>query len=389
MNKSDLAGIRKELKLENTVLKVGEIYSVYLKKDNQAIIYSELEYFDRMDSEKQELYLKNFKKILSGALDTKLFELDFVNSNDQDNAQKVLISALEAKENNFKVETDKIVESVAQNYKYDTDVVITFARAQYFKGANKRKSKEADESNDDSVFAFEFMMCSVNKIDHPKKSLQFDFIEKEFKANSVLDSIINLTAPLDGFMFPCFNNNCADVNKILYYTDKPKNINMDFVQKILNCEFKKTAEQEKEEFSSILKGVIGGKITPETMQTIYENLARKLEDEDEDESEAIAVTIDDIKDVLVDSGIDDTTGFEEAYTQVVGDTDYEFKVQNIIPDMSSKSMKISTEGISLSFRPKELKNIRKVVDSKGCVCLMIELLEDVDIDGFKLEVEKV
>jgi hypothetical protein len=387
MNKSDLAGIKKELKVENTVLKVGEVYSVYLKKDNQAIIYSGLEYFDRMDSEKQELYLKNFKKILSGALDTRLFELDFVDTDDENNAQKTLVQAIGAKENNFKAESDNIVEKVAQNYKYDTDVVITFLRAEYFKGANKRRSKETDEASDDNVFAFEFMMCSVNKIDHPKKSLQFDFIEKEFKANSVLDSIINLTAPLDGFMFPCFNNNCADVNKIMYYTDKPKNINMDFVKKILNCEFKKTAEQEKVEFSSILKGVIGEKIAPETMQTIYENLAKKLEDEGEVETPA--VTLDDIKDVLEDSGIDDITGFEEAYTEVAGDTGYEFKVQNIIPDMGSKSMKISTEGISLSFRPKELKNIRKVVDSKGCMCLVIELLEDVDIDGFKLEVEKI
>lgn len=389
MNKSDLAGIRKEFKLENELLKVGQIYSVYLKKDNQAIIHSQLEYFDRMDNEKQELYLKNFKKILSGALDTRLFELDFAHTDNEDNTQKILIQAIAGKENNFKEETDRIVEAIAQNYKYDTDVVITFVRAEYYKGANKRRSRETDESKDDNVFAFEFMMCSVNKIDTPKKSLQFDFIEKEFKANSALSSIINLTAPLDGFMFPCFNNNCADVNKIMYYTDKPKNINMDFVQKILNCEFKKTAEQEKVEFASILKGVIGEKIAPETMQTIYENLAKKLEDEDEVESETPAVTFEDIKDVLEESGIDNTTGFEEAYTEVAGDTGYEFKVQNIIPDMGSKSMKISTEGISLSFSPKELKNIRKVVDSKGCMCLVIELLEDVDIDGFKLEVEKI
>ena len=83
MNKSDLAGIRKEFKLENELLKVGQIYSVYLKKDNQAIIHSQLEYFDRMDNEKQELYLKNFKKILSGALDTRLFELDFAHTDNE------------------------------------------------------------------------------------------------------------------------------------------------------------------------------------------------------------------------------------------------------------------------------------------------------------------
>ena len=63
MNKQDLAGIRKELKTDNTMLKVNEIYSVYLKKDEGVVIHSELDYFENFDSEKQDIYLKNFKKI--------------------------------------------------------------------------------------------------------------------------------------------------------------------------------------------------------------------------------------------------------------------------------------------------------------------------------------
>jgi len=104
MNKKELADIRKEFKLDSGMLKIQEIYSVYLKKDNvqidyEPIIYSEFNYFDRMDMDKKELFLGNFKKVLTGALDTKIFELDFQNieeEKEEEYAQKILTLALKA-----------------------------------------------------------------------------------------------------------------------------------------------------------------------------------------------------------------------------------------------------------------------------------------------------
>jgi hypothetical protein len=84
MNKKEIADIRKEFKLDSNLMKIQEIYTVYLKKDNvqidfEPVIHSEFDYFDRMDMDKKELFLGSFKKVLTGALDTKLFELNFKN----------------------------------------------------------------------------------------------------------------------------------------------------------------------------------------------------------------------------------------------------------------------------------------------------------------------
>mgnify|MGYP001587627225 FL=1 len=121
MNKKELADIRKEFKLENGMIKIEEIYSVYLKKDNvqidyEPIIHSEFDYFDRMDMDKKELFLGNFKKVLTGALDTKIFELDFQNIEDEDNTQKFLTSALKSTtkdelESNINIIINKIARS--------------------------------------------------------------------------------------------------------------------------------------------------------------------------------------------------------------------------------------------------------------------------------------
>ena len=48
MNKKELSDIRKEFKLDNGMIKIEEIYSVYLKKDNvqidfEPVIHSEFD----------------------------------------------------------------------------------------------------------------------------------------------------------------------------------------------------------------------------------------------------------------------------------------------------------------------------------------------------------
>lgn len=394
MNKQDIAEIRKELKVDNTMLQIKEVYSVYLKLDNQSIIHSEFNFFESFDSEKQDLYIKNFKKLLTGSLDTKLFEIGFaVKASEQNleqndgNVQNILYRTLESKEKDEFIDgCNEMIKRIGCNLKYDTDVVISFIRADYYKGA-KNRSEEAEESEDDMVSAFQFLMCSINKIDPPKKNLRFDYTEKEFKASSSLDIIVNLNSPLDGFMFPCFNNEYSDVNRVMYYSSKAGTVNSDLIEKVLDCSIPKPAQEEKEEFNAVLKTVIGDKISPETMQNIYETLGEKLEYEDE--SEVPVINKEDIKEVLKENGIEDTERIELAIEEVTGNRNSDFKVQNIVPDMKTKSIKIDNENMSITLAPKDLKNIKQVRNSKGNKCLLIELTEDIVIDGFTIETEEI
>jgi len=408
MNKKDLADLRKEFKLNSYMMPIKEIYSVYLKKDNGEIITKELNYFEMMDMEKRELYLDNFKKVLTGTIDTKIFELDFKMSNMtgmqnevaaasdvnvselQDihtvtSTQTILYNALSSGQSIVEY-ADAIVEKMAMNYTYETDIVINFVKAEYFKGTKKRR-KEADEAIDDYVQAIEFILCSVNKVDIPKKVLKFDYAEMTFRSNSALDTVINLKSPLDGFMFPSFNSDYVDVNKIVYYSSKAKQMNTVFVEEILDCSIKPTGIEEKESFNAILNTVVGDKIKPETMQEIYERINEKFEYQEEEEEEPV-VDMKEIKNVLEESGIEKTESLQSAFEQICGG-DYEFKIKNIVPDFNSKSIKIENETTNITITPKELSSIRQVRDKNGRKCLLIELTEDVQINGFKLETEEI
>ena len=77
MNKNDIANIRKQFKLDNDLMKIREIFNVYVQKESGEIYHHVSQPFQMLEQEAQELFLTNFKKVLTGNLDTKLFELKF------------------------------------------------------------------------------------------------------------------------------------------------------------------------------------------------------------------------------------------------------------------------------------------------------------------------
>jgi Domain of unknown function (DUF4317) len=392
MNKKELADIRKEFKLDSGMMKIQEIYSVYLKKDNvqidyEPVIHSEFDYFDRMDMDKKDLFLGNFKKVLTGALDTKIFELDFQNieNKEEDNTQKILANALKAK-NKSEIEEhiNKLIEKITANYKYETDIVVTFIKAEYWLGSSHR-NMSADESIDDAVQAFNFILSSVNKIDIPKRTLKFDYNDKEFKANSALDTVINLNSPLEGFMYPSLTSGYSDINKILYYASKPKELNTSFIENVLNCAFKFTAEDEKNCFGDILKSIIGDKIKPELMQDIYVNIYELSEQTEDGETPTLGAR--DVKNILNNCGAELMCDIETAFEETCG-SQYDFKINNIVPEFNSKSIKITSEIANITLTPKDLNSVKQVRNKDGRRCLLIEIDEDIVIEGFKLETEE-
>ena len=376
MKRKDLLDIRKELKLGSYMMPIKEIYSVYLKKDNGELVTKEFNVFEMMDIEKQELYLNNFKKVLTGAIDSKIFELNFKDSDTHDILYKILNS-----NESSTVYVDKIVNKISENYTYDTDIVINFLKAEYYRGT---KNRNAEESVDDYIQATEFILCSINKVDLPKKALKLDYSDLTFKTNSVLNMIINLKSPLDGFVFPSFSSQYSDTTKLVYYSSKAKQINNVFIEKVLGCKSKATAVEEKESFDTILNIVVGTDIKPGTMQEIYGRINKKLELEDDEEP---TIDMKEIKDILNESGVENTESVKGAFEEICGG-DYEFKVKNVVPDFRSKSMKMQNEDINITISPRNLNSVKQIRDKGGAKCLLIKLNEDIELNGFKLEMEE-
>lgn len=383
MNKKDIANIRKQFKLNNDLLVIREIFNVYVQKESGEIYHHFSQPFQMLEKEAQELFLANFKKVLTGDVDAKLFELKFQHGV-EGSTQRILFEGIHAGNQDWQENMLLIVEKMFAHAVYEFDTVVTFIRGEYRKPTRKR-NMESEEGGDDEVYSSHFTLCSLNRTDQPKKALLFDYIEKEFKQNNISDPIINLAAPLSGFMFPAFNDNAADVNRILYYAGKVNQPDVTFIETVLNCEEIITAAEDKDIFEVILNKVAGDQVDTRIISNVYEEIDKIVQESAEaEESQPPRLDYKDISRILEVSGVEnvDTAKVEHAFKDVIADETHEFKASNLIP----KKIKINTNMANISIDPKDLKNVKYIM-YQGKRCLLLEIDEDVIIEGFKLESE--
>lgn len=365
-------------------MNIKEIFNVYVKKESGEIYHQVSQPFQMLELETQELFLKNFKKVLTGYLDSKLFELRF-QKDIPGSTQTILWDGLQTEtSDDWTNHMMLIVEKMFANSAYEFDTMVTFIRGE-FRKPTKKRDPESELGGDDEVYSNEFILCSLNKTDQPKKGLLFDYIEKLFKPNNAFDPIINLDSPLSGFMFPAFNDNAADVNHILYCAGKINQPDYRFIEEVLNCEDIITAAESKDSFEVILNKVIGDEVDSEVISNVYEEIDKIVqENEEKEESESPMLDHRDIERILEVSGVEnvDTAKVQHAFKAVVDDEKHEFKASNLIP----KSIKIETKVANVTINPKDLKNI-KYITYQGKRCLLLEVDEDVMIEGFRLESE--
>jgi hypothetical protein len=386
MNAKDIANIRKQFKLNNDLIKIREILNVYVQKESGEIYHSVISPFEMLDQESQELFLMNFKKVLTGNLDAKLFELKF-RRDVEDSTQMILFDGLQSDTTDDWIDhMHQIVGKMFAHTVYEFDTVVTFIRGEYRK-ATKKRDPESGEGGNDEVYSNEFILCSLNKTDQPKKALVFDYIEREFRSNNAFDPIINLAQPLSGFLFPAFNDNAADVNHILYCAGKANQPDETFIEQVLNCEEIITALEEKDSFELILNKVIGDTVDSQVISNVYEEIDRVVqENKENEESEAPMLDSRDIERILTVSGVEnvDTAKVEHAFKAIVDDEKHDFKASNLVP----KSIKIETKVANLSLSPIDLKHVKYIM-FQGKRCLLLEIDDDIVVEGFKLESEIV
>ncbi|HLR02996.1 MAG TPA: DUF4317 family protein [Virgibacillus sp.] len=382
MNKKDIAGIRKQFKLHNDLLTIHDIFHVYITKDSSDIYHQQITSFELLEDEQKELFMTNFKKVLSGQLDQKLFELKF-RRDDEDDSPFILHQGLTCgNREEWTEQMLKVVEKMLADKQYEMDLVVTFIRGEYLQSM---KPIGEDESSRDTVQAHPFILCSVNQTEEPKKELLFDYIGKEFKYNVMVDPIINLKKPVAGFLYPTIQDQAQDVNHVLYSAGKENDLNEHFIENVLQAEDIVTAEEDKFVFEEVVKDVAGDQMNTATLSSVYDEIQQLVEAHEENDEPVSKLDTKDVESVLTNSGIQDvsTEKIESTVKDMTDDETYEFKTQNIVPKYTSKSIKIETKAADLKVSPQNLKYIRQV-NLNGKLCLVLELDENAVIDGFEM-----
>lgn len=367
------------------MLKLYEILNVYIMKESNEIYHYERQPFEMLDREKQELHMANFKKLLTGELDQKLFELKFQEEAEEPTRELLHQALVTGDPDEWNDLMLLLVERMLADTHYKQDTVITFVRGQYYR-PTKEKNEEVEESEKNEVFANSFILCSVNSTEQQKKALMFDYVEREYKYNVFVDPIIKLNSPEQGFFYPSVSDNYSDVNHVLYSSGRANEPNFQFIEEVLKAERTITAQEERTIFEDIVKEVAGEHLDAATIAQVYEEIHQVIETNEQEEPARLDYK--DVERMLTSSGVENVTAekVELAFETVVDDKNYELKASSVIPKFTSKSIKIDTKVATITVSPQDLKYLKQV-NYQGKRCLLIEVDEDAVIEGFTLATE--
>lgn len=385
MIKKEIAHIRKQFKLDHEMLKLHDIFNVYIMKESNEIYHYERQPFAFLDREKQELYMLNFKKLLTGELDQKMFELKFQEEAEQPTQVLLHQGLVTGNPEEWQDLMLLLVEKMLVDTQYEQDTVVTFVRGQYSR-PTKARNEDAMESEKNEMFANLFILCSVNSTEQQRKTLMFDVVEREFKYNIFVDPIIKLNTPEQGFFYPSVTDNYSDMNRILYCSGRAHEPNWHFIEQVLNAEKTVTALEERAIFEDIVNEVAGDQLDTATIAHVYEEIHRVIESNEEEEPPKLDYK--DVERMLSASGVENVTieKVERAFQNVVDDKNFEIKASSVMPKFTSKSIKIDTKVATITVSPQDLKYVRQV-NYQGKRCILIEVDEDVVIEGFTLNTE--
>ncbi len=386
MIKKEAAHIRKQFKMDHDLLNLYDILNVYIMKETNEVYHCERQPFAMLDREKQELYMGNFRKLLTGELDQKLFELKFLEEAEEPSQVMLHQGLVTGDPDEWQDLMLMLVDKMLVDAKYEKDMVVTFVRGQYSR-PTKGRNDEAEESEKNEMFAHPFILCSVNSTEQQRKTLLFDYVEREFKYNVMVDPIIKLSTPEQGFFYPSVTDNYSDVNRVLYCTGRANDPNPQFIEQVLNAERSVTALEERSIFEDIVKEITGEQLDAAILAQVYEEIHQVIET-NEDEEEPPKLDYRDVERVLKVSGVENVTleKVERAFETIVDDKHYEMKASSVMPKFTSKSIKIDTKVATISISPQDLKYVKQV-NYQGKRCILIEIDEDAVIEGFTLSTE--
>lgn len=303
MNKRDILEIKRRLKKsECTFTKMSGCYV----NSNKEMVLSFTQDFRDLKEEEYYKYLDLANKVLSGTVGNNLLKLDF--SNDAEaplGPQQVLLGMRESNLTNEEL-LDTFYKHVIDNFYYVGNYLIILFRDTYDIPAKTTDHFKTGESEE----VYEYILCAICPVDLSKPALGYIPDEDRIGAR-IRDWVVGM--PEIGFVFPLFDERSANIHSTLFYTKNTKEPHDEFMKEVLGCGLKRTTNEKKLVFKSI----------------VY-----KSSENDEKGDELFTTIQGGLNDILIHEATDETEssdGFQPVLTKeaILGLSDYVDIPQNI------------------------------------------------------------
>lgn len=369
MNKKEVNEIKKLLSPSGCA--ITRICGCYV--DSEKDKKTELkEAFLSLPEEEAFKYFTIFRGALSGTIGKNLINMEFpLHTEESGGTQEFL---LRLRDSGLKDEAllEEFYDKVIQHYDYGENYYIILIHCAYDIPA---KATDGTEMFDASDYVYEFIQCAICPVKLSKAGLCYNSLTNVIE-NRIRDWLVE--APIQGFLFPAFNDRNTDIHSLLYYTKNAEQMPEVLIENLLGCVMPMSAKNQKETFQSIIEETLGEDCDFETVKQIHESLKELVE---ETADEPIPVTLDknQVKRLLETHGAapERLEEFEQRYAEVEDGPDTSFVAANVV---NTRSFEIKTPDVSIKVAPDKMDLVEhRMID--GRPCLVIGLSEYVEVNG--------
>ncbi len=245
-----------------------------------------------------------------------------------------------------------------------------------------QKSKN-DEVDPYQSYDYSFLVAAICPVEVRVDGLIYNEDANAIEKKAIYDRIV-AEIPSDGFLYPTFTGRGPDVNHVLYFAHKPKDVNVSLIEDVLGCHFTQTANEQKATFQNMLQEVVGDELNYSVITSINDKL-RDIAAEYANEPDL--PTIDDIhvRDILLDSGVSQECAEEMQMIYRETTQDKPLAVSNLVENKTI----IAMDGITISVGKDATDKIRTKFEN-GKRYLLIDLDDPaVEINGLTAKIDGI
>lgn len=243
MTKKDTLELKK--RLNKTDCSITKLCGCYVDGNkNKVLTLSET--FLNLDDEEFYKYLDLARKCLSGTVGNNLLQLEFPTEEEEPGGRQQFFMGI--KESALKNEDllDRFYDLIIEHYDCAGNYLILLFKDAYDIITKTNDGLKLDESEE----VYDYMLCAICPVTLSKPGLGYREEENRIGAR-IRDWVVG--APDTGFIFPAFSDRSGDIHSLIYYIKDARDSRPEFVENVLGCGTKRTAAEQQQVFSSIVK----------------------------------------------------------------------------------------------------------------------------------------
>lgn len=361
MNKKEVSEIKKTLTKDKTCISV--IAGCYVNSEKQKITTFKTKLLTLPDEEIHK-YVKLLKGCLSGKFGDKLINLQFKTEDEEPGLGHEKLMKLRGDELDNDDAINDFFDMIIEQYNYPENYLILLANGVY---------DIPGSLEDASDYVYDHIICAICPVKLSKEGLSYYSKENVIRDRD-RDWVVG--TPINGILFPAFNNRNPDIHSMLYFCKNYSNSNSDFIDNAFNIKLPLFAKEQKEMLNNAVSVAFNYECSYETIRLFYESLEEIAFEHKEDE-EFYNLTKKDIRNALEQAGAnqDDIFRFNDYYDNVVGN-------KAIQPDNIADKSTITLETPNAKIKVnKDVADMVEIKDINGEKCIVIPVRGEIYTDG--------